>query len=526
MMQIRVVNGQGVEVPIEQEAIELEEARGYRLLVASEGTVARVDLGGTLVAGDEAGFPFSTGHWVGDTTLSISTPLEHRILGVHVHSRQDKLPDDLWLNLLADLETWLPGISTGAEGGRKGEVGSIGATPQLRCEALNPLVPILERALRALLQAPREQLEIVGEEVPLRRVRRVDRSTMKWLGRHPDAAIWLDPWLSADLTTEPPLVPQKRKEVSLDHPANRYIAWLIFRVISNLRETSAELEAVVGKSGVSDEGALWCVARAEATERSASRLERLWRSCELRSIRREPISEAALQVILDDPIYLRVHRIGRKFLDPRFRLSESPSQTSAAVRPSYALYELWCFLELGRQFRASLPEFDWKELGLGKLIQLAGSGSGAVIEGTGPAGKLRIEFNAKFTGYIVRKGDSRWSLSRERRPDFVVTWKPKDGEGGWVALDAKYRAGKSNLEQAFESVHIYKDSLRYDGFGGKCQAAMLLAPSRTAGCEVWYSPDYLRDFDCGIFELRPRTRGGQELSDFVLRYLALGEFAN
>ena len=84
-------------------------------------------------------------------------------------------------------------------------------------------------------------------------------------------------------------------------------------------------------------------------------------------------------------------------------------------------------------------------------------------------------------------------------------------EGRWIFLDAKYRVGRRNLEDAFQSVHIYRDSLRYDGYGGTCKAGCLLSPSTSPGSELWFSQEYRNDYLSGVWELKPGKECGPEL---------------
>lgn len=81
------------------------------------------------------------------------------------------------------------------------------------------------------------------------------------------------------------------------------------------------------------------------------------------------------------------------------------------------------------------------------------------------------------------------------------------GEGSWFCLDSKYRVTVTNLSEAFESVHIYKDSLRYDGFGGRCRGCLLLSPSKTKDTDAWLSPSFSEEHKAGIWGLRPRVEG-------------------
>lgn len=90
-----------------------------------------------------------------------------------------------------------------------------------------------------------------------------------------------------------------------------------------------------------------------------------------------------------------------------------------------------------------------------------------------------------------------------------MSYKPISGDGRWLCLDAKYRVSRKNLGDAFSSVHIYKDSLRYDGYGGKSKAVLLLSPSMTEDAAGWFSDEYIEAFGAGVREFKPGITSSQ-----------------
>jgi hypothetical protein len=201
----------------------------------------------------------------------------------------------------------------------------------------------------------------------------------------------------------------------------------------------------------------------------------------------------------------RFQRVARRFCAPAFRLAESETDPGAAVRQSFSLYELWCFLALRQHFAAALPGWRWSEANLGGFLTPTGSGSGATFVAMHGGRRLQIEFNPTFKSWYCRGGDSRHSLSSERRPDFVITFDDGLHPGRWFVLDAKYRAGRENLAKALASVHIYRDALVDPARGGKCSGAVLLVPSR---CDVaeWFDPAWQHEQRMGMAALAPGAR--------------------
>jgi len=204
-------------------------------------------------------------------------------------------------------------------------------------------------------------------------------------------------------------------------------------------------------------------------------------------------------------------------------LDGKTSDPQATTLPSFTIYEMWCFLAVTRQLQTIMPDWSWSSTGLKNLLKTTGTGAGAWVTGQHDEhGDLQILFNPTFAGFLSRKSSTRWSLSGERRPDLIVTYRPAQGQGTWLALDAKYRAGKSNLSEAFESAHIYRDALRHDNFGGPCLASMLLAPACTPEVSPWFSAEFRDAHQCGIWELRPGVATDPELGRWIVETLLIG----
>ena len=486
------------------EPLALEETREYEIVFDGEVESCQVYFGSAPLEPDSKGcLSIRPGYWVGDTELRIDWADESLSVPVRVQPRKEKLPDTLWVAMLQDLESWLPGVSVGIEGGKSGQVGTSGVSVPFIAEALIPLITTFEKAIRALLETPRSLDVSIWEDVPLRMVRRVDRETLNWVSRHPEFGVHLDPWKSLESIDQQPWLPQRKTIDVLDHPANRYISWLVRRVERVLKITAEGLIAA-SNNNATDDNVFWSHSRAKRLRDGADRLLSLWRTSFLKEVPREPLTEAALQVIFDDPGYTRVHKIGRLFLNPFFQFDLDANKLQAAVRPSFTIYELWCFLAVSDQLKKAFSDWKWASVGLQKLLDPLASGEGAVCRAAGPAGEvIETRFNATFSSYFSRKGKARWSISGERRPDIIVSYKPEEGEGRWVSLDAKYRVGRSNLADAFSSVHIYRDALRYEGYSGPCQASVLLSPATSDDTAEWFSQEFLETYDEGIWEIKP-----------------------
>ena len=497
---LRITDPQGQAVPRRGGAWVLDEAQVYQL--RAPGGPFQATLAGRPIPWEKTGLRLDLPMAVGRMDLSLVAAGYRTVLPLEIRPAGSKLDEACWEALLADLEAWLPGLTTGAEGSRVGQVGLTGVSAPLLAEALLPLIPALERTLRALLEASRRRVRDRLEEVPLHRTKAVDRETMAWLCRHPREAAWLDPELALEQKGAPPSLPHRTTMDTLDHPANRHVAWLVLRVVQRMDETAHALNAVTG-SKLTDTAA-WAHARADALRAAASRLRRMHRRSFLRALRPAPATESAMLVVMDQPLYARVHRLCRRLLAARFSLETGSEAT--ATRPSFHLYELWCFLAVKRVLEDALgPSFQWRAAGLGKMLKLDGSGTGAVFTASNKAATLQLLFNPRFPSALRKlKGRGPRSISSERRPDIVLTWATGQTRR-WLVLDAKYRVGSQNLGQALESAHIYRDALRWPAFGGHCAGAWLLAPRRTTDADLWFQEEFHQEHGLGVLELRPGT---------------------
>ncbi len=449
-------------------------------------------------------------------------------VAVVVLPRAAKLDAREWLELLEELDAWLPGVTEGDSGARHGSVTGGDGRVEAGAVALLELVQPLLGATRALLAAPRIRERGTWLDLPMNTIRRVEPETVRWLARTPVATAALQGTVAA-LGERPPDVPQFVLEPALDHPANQFVAWLLRQVALRLEALETRL-APRGRRGGTIEAELdprrvdeaaWRAARCQAAREGSLAVRRLVRRSFLGRLQHARPTEAALLTMQDDPRYARVHRLCRPFLSPRFRPASGRDADEVPIRPSFEIYELWTFLALGRWLRERLPAAErWSERGMQRLCE--GHGTGASLVGTLPGGALTLWFNPVFPSYFARAPDSaRYSLSSERRPDLVLTWTPASAEGRWICLDAKYRVGDSMIGDALASAHLYRDSLVWEGHGGRCQAAWLLVPKLDDGTRRWSNPAFEARFGFGVAALAPRSPRDEGLFTRMLERLGL-----
>lgn len=518
-------------LPIRDGVVSLEEGGTYVVRVDAAAAGTRVLLGTRELSRTDhpPGFSFSVGFWAGHQRLhAMSDGNPPASVDVHVKAASRKLSDDAWAALLAELDAWVPGLVAGIEGGLAGQVGLDGASVPLATMAVLPLAGVLLRALDTVLAQPRLRARRFDDALPMHAVRRVDPALIVWLSRHADAQRGLNDEVTSQLGEQDLLVPQRLVEDTRDHPANRYLAWLLHRVDHALTALQNALERSARHSGATTDAAAWCLARAQRTAEVAAALRRRIRRSFLGKLERQPPSGATLLTVLDDPAYARVHRLARRFLKHGFHLGDHAGDLPAPLRPSFDLYELWALLATVRGLKQHLgPQWSWTERsGTAKALRaILSTGEGAVHSATGPAGEtLLVEFNPTFRSLLTAGAEAsgRFSIARERRPDIVVSLRPKSGLGQWVCLDAKYRHGRGNLAEAFESAHLCRDSLWWEDCGGRCATALLLVPAVTEGCEEWFSEGFRERYGEGAWRLRPGEAGEKGLGAWVAGEVGAG----
>lgn len=529
-MEFRTPKGKLLAID-EDRCVQLEESSTYHLAVqlgetAREGWRCWLNHLELEWKPSIPGFELRTSFWVGHADLRLQTPGGEQHFHLDVQPSTKKLSEAAWEVLLLELDSWLPGSTVGQEGGLHGSVGLVGSEAAAAAAVLGELVSLFESALAELMKAPRERSIEHLTEAPMHMVRQATRDTLKWLARHPDAYQCAQGRAEELRNGRAVLVPQRAWRGDFDHAANRHVAWLTRQVERRLREIAQRVERGAKQVKSLDEDMQrWCASRAARLLSGADTLAELLRRSALGELPPEPASESALLTLLDDPVYARVRRLGQIFLSPRFRLPIEGAQPSAPVRPSYELYELWTFFALKRFLSTHLSTAQWVESGLGTL-RLFGEDPSSDVGFTAHLpgqGVLQLLFNPTFPGFLARKDSPRWSISKERRPDLVMAWKPAQGQPRWLCLDAKYRTEARFIAEAFESVHIYNDSLRWQGFGekGRASGAVLLVPAQAKKAKPWFEKGFRDEHGVGAFQLTPGQAPPPELLEWIRERLGL-----
>lgn len=478
----------GEAVPRRGDTWVVSERATYLLLAPASATV-RLGALPLQWSGAHGGWLVPVSWWAAEQVLHVRAPDGEHRLPLRAEPEAGKLTGDEWAALLADLDAWLPAVTAGEEGGEHGGHALAGVPLPLLAAALAGTVGALLDAVTALLRSPRTAARTFDDQRRLHTVRRADAGVVRWLGRHPAAARQMD-WRAQERAQDP-FVRVVATEEGTDHPANRYLAGQLRRVAAVLREAGDALLARRGQEGELTDAVAWAHARGSRCHVASDALSRRVRECWLGRLPSGEPTEAALSVVRGDPVYRRVHRLCDALLRPRW---SAAATAVAPVRPSFTLYEVWTLLWLARALEREVGPGTWRRLA--RLHTRTGGGA----EWRGPG--ARLVFNPTFRSWPPRDERLPHSLTGARRPDLVLTLETPEGPT-WFALDAKYRVGRAAIEDAFTSVHVYRDALRWPAFGGAPRGVLLVAPRRTAGTEPWFEEGFHARFGMGVVEARP-----------------------
>src|SRR6478736_1660066 len=451
--------------------------------------------------------------WAGSVVLRILDGDTESQIPCEVLPRPEKLDALAWQAMLSDLEQWASGISHGFAGGRGAGV-AFGTPLTILTEALLPLIGLFVRNLMEISADPVKRTRERLQHVRFHRVRAISGELVTWLGSNPSVAQLLNPDRYPESTgAVSPYIPEHHGYESLDHAANRYILWLCHQTMRRLQACGELWRRHAAEPG---DRAEWAIARAAACDGASQQISRAIKGSFFGSLQPAPASEDVQLVLADHPAYARFHRLARLLLSPMF---DASAGASVPLRETYSLYELWCFLEVRRQLGVALKDASWRAVDTHRLLDPAETKTKIAYHATLTNGReLTVEFNAIFLSFWARGKNHRWSLSRERRPDIVVSARGGKSPPSWLFLDAKYRVQRDYLGDAFESIHIYRDSLRDDVHGGTCVGGALLAPRQLQETQSWFTEDFRAMHGCGIFATTP-GRSTQEVAEWIVHQL-------
>lgn len=358
-------------------------------------------------------------------------------------------------------------------------------------------------SLLVLEQRPLERYRPQRRMVMPHQVRKVDVRSVKELARTSIAPSFID----ADCQTDSDffLLTVPHRQSTYDHAANRTIAAMVDRLLARLSDLQDRLANVRNSK---DELLVARVPRRMKILRDLTQaFRRTRRSTVFGAVARSEITAAGLNAISSNPDYARAFQHFTRALSLGF--SGDDLNDALPTGPTWQIYELWCFLQVQKAFRALTPTTSWTRLtnGSGQLRPFT--------RGNTSYGTVRIYLQPAFNAWDKTKEGRFRSLSGQRKPDIVITLENAQTKR-FIVLDAKYRTTRENVLDAMQSAHIYQNCLTWND--KRPDGSFLLIPK--GGSTRWLEDlEFHSSFQVGLFELT-RDRHPGPLIEFFRGFLS------
>jgi len=349
----------------------------------------------------------------------------------------------------------------------------------------------------------REQLRRVLAD-PVREQRRDDRytrllttrpitpRTLTWLSSHPNQ------WgqvRSGGLDVE--CLQQVRFE-TFDHAANRYVVTLLRRLRRSFEATAAALAKHATKQLINPAEQNRARVFAHRVRQAAREMSIALRHPVLAELASGELTEGVAQVFADHPAYGRFSRLASRLLDPALSLRDG-AELASSLRRSWDLFELYCLYRLIEALESELGDawaFDHSPLAHHVLTTPS---EGRCWDARHADGRRLVLFYQQHFG-AAQAGAI--SITTARRPDFILAAFDGNRLRSWTLLDAKYRTAEVSIRDALESMHVYRDSLRWRCESTNIEQAanggFLLVPTIAEGSRRYGEPAFIQKRRLGL----------------------------
>ena len=425
------------------------------------------------------------GFYAGEVTAELSHTDGRRaaVFLLDVSPDASKLGREEFLRMVSDLLAQEPSLVLGTEPAASA-TGHLSATedPWLAFARLRRCAPDFVRAIEPIRSKPRRTLRVRRHSAALHQVRRIDRHTVTAILRGPSGALLatedLDPSPRPNVRLNVPLV-----EESLDSAANRTMLAMVRALLARSRDLRHRLQAEVQRGHDSDTrtslAARW-PRRRQFLDSLVAQLERIERKFPFAAVERGEITAAGLTAVAADAMYARAWGMGWRALRRGVEAMETTERLW--LTPSWEIYERWCFMRLGKLLEEVYSGWNWRR-------------HTNPHRWKGVLGDRLAELRLQPTfGTSEIEMSRRWSLSKEREPDIVLTVQTGNATR-FVVFDAKYRVSRQNVLDAMASAHVYQDSLRIGA--QRPEATMLMVP-RADGAAWLAEPGFVTAHRVGI----------------------------
>ena len=466
--------------------------RECRLLVDDE-PLGRVE-------GSANEWTWKPGFYAGEVRAEL-LDADDRSLGVwllDVSPDRGKAGREVFARMVDEIIDFDPHLVIGEEPARR-RLGALDDTddPLVWFERLRTRQRDLVRALAAIRREPLSVLRARRQFVPLRDTRRTDLRTLRSALRQPATLAAIRPGAeSSSLAAgREPMLDVPAVERTLDSPANRCILAMLHALRLRCRELAKRLDDLAEKPPVDTKTPV--ANRVDRWNQILGEMGRAFATAERRGpfseVRRPEITAAGLNAVAAHPLYARFWRLGWEAL--RRGVYRSDTQDRLPLSPTWEIYERWCFVALSRKLREWLPEYVWKTAGRTDSDRRRFTG----IRGDGH--RITLICQRTFRNTRGNERNEAWSISREFRPDLVLTSQSAIGLARFVVFDAKYRAAEAGILSGMtESVHPYSDALRWGS--RRPDRTLLLVPNATE-TEWLTREEYVDRHGVGVVAILP-----------------------
>jgi hypothetical protein len=515
MNALQCIDSKGavIELCLESLCLGFRERGNYRFTGAQLGSQLFVDdepLSVDIIDGVPA-FCWEPGFYAGEV-LAEFTNADGKLLASYrfdVTPNDHKLGRDEFAEMLDELFAFDPHLVIGTEASQTsiGISGQI-TNPHLEYARLRRYGPELLKSLSAITERPLTMLCTERAQRRPHQVKRLDQYSLRQAIRSPTALGVLSGTEVLDDVQRSALFDVPVTYESLDIAANQTIAATLHAVARRIREVSDALQSHASKEVESETRTLLMprVPRRLAFLNTLSTsLRRMAKLSPFSSVSRTEISAAGLNALSAHPSYARAFRHSWYIL--RGGLSGKTTDESLWMRPTWEIYERWCFLKVAKIAQHLLPGFSWTcdyPTQKDDCIHMRGNGNGA---------KVSVWLQARCPAWDRPAFMDFRSVSGERIPDIMVTFESNE-RSAFLVLDAKYRTTRKGVLDGMQSAHLYSDCIRWHG--GKPWRSLLLVP-REAGASWLEAGSFHKEHGVGIVPMGADT-GTQQLSH-VLREL-------
>lgn len=424
---------------------------------------------------------------------------------------EHKLGRDEFAGMLDELFAFDPRLVIGTEASQT-SIGTYGeiTNPHLEYARLRRYGPELLRSLSAITERP---LAILCTERAQRRphqVKRVDQYSLRKATMSPGSLGLLSGKDVLDDVQKTSLFDVPITYESLDNPANQTISAALRSVARRIRQVSYALQTQAHKEVESETRTLLMprVPRRLAFLGTLSTsLRRMAKLSPFSSVSRTEITAAGLNAVSAHPIYARAFRHSWCIL--RGGVSGEKMDEHLWMRPTWEIYERWCFLKVAEMVRRQLKGFSWTweyPTKRDDCIHMQGNSNGT---------KVGVWLQARCPSWDKPPFMQFRSVSGDRVPDIMVTIE-SDERNAFLVLDAKYRTKRLDVLDGMQSAHLYSDCLRW--CGSKPFRSMLLVP-REGGASWLEATSFRKEHGVGVVPLGAAT-STEQLSDVLQEFFS------